>query len=631
MISWSMMNSIKRYITLLFLLFSASAYAASAFAENGGGLNLLDDLGFGSDDEILDVDDAFQLTTDNTPNSFIARWVIAEGHYLYRDKMQIIVNDEAVKPGTLQLPAGDAKDDPIFKKRLYVYHYNSEVTLPFNYTDNGDRNTVFKVKYQGCSDISGICYPPQTREFTVKLSPVSTATAAAIATETGTGPAEPIVSEQDQMSNALRSGNTWLTLLAFFIAGLLLAFTPCVFPMVPILCGIIVGQGEEQTVRKSFGLSLVYVLAMASTYTVVGILVGLSGENIQAWFQDPWIIGTFAAIFVALSFSMFGFYELQMPASIQGKLVQISNNQRGGTLIGVAIMGFLSALIVGPCVTAPLVGALIYIAETGDAILGGMALFSLSMGMGAPLLAIGASAGKVLPKAGAWMDAVKAVFGVMLLGLAIWLLERVAPAAATIALWASLLIVSAIYMGAVDALPAGGSGWRKLWKGLGILLLIYGIILIIGLASGGRDVFNPLKSIGISSGSSSSQQTSHLAFQQIKGVDGLNAALADAKAQGKPVMLDFYADWCISCKEMEVLTFSDPGVQQALAGTILLQADVTPNDDKDTELYKHFGIIGPPSIMFFDSSGKELKNFRVVGFKEAGQFTQHINRAFNQI
>jgi thiol:disulfide interchange protein DsbD len=438
-----------------------------------------------------------------------------------------------------------------------------------------------------------------------------------------------VVSEQDQMSNALRSGNNLLTLIAFFGAGLLLAFTPCVFPMIPILCGIIVGQGEDQTVRKSFGLSLVYVLAMAATYTIVGILVGLSGENIQAWFQDPWIIGTFAAIFVALSLSMFGFYELQMPASVQSKLTQISNSQQGGTLVGVAIMGFLSALIVGPCVTAPLVGALIYIADTGDAVLGGMALFSLSMGMGAPLLAIGASAGKVLPKAGAWMDAVKAVFGVLLLALAIWLLERVAPAAATMALWGSLLIVSAIYMGAIDALPEGGSGWRKLWKGLGLLMLVYGIILIIGLASGGRDVFNPLKGINVSSGSTHTQQTSHLAFKQIKGVEGLNAALADAKKQGKTVMLDFYADWCVSCKEMEALTFSDPTVKTALSNSVLLQADVTPNDDKDTELYKHFGIIGPPSIMFFDKSGNELKNYRVVGFMPAEKFSQHVNRAIN--
>ena len=280
---------------------------------------------------------------------------------------------------------------------------------------------TFKVKYQGCSEISGICYPPQTRDISVRLPAV---VASAAADSSDVAATDETVSEQDRIANTLKQGDTWLTLLVFFGAGLLLAFTPCVFPMIPILMGIIVGQGEKQTVRSSFFLSLVYVLAMALTYTVVGILVGLSGENIQAWFQDPWIISAFVAIFIALSFSMFGFYELQMPASIQSKLTEISNSQQGGTLAGVAIMGLLSALIVGPCVTAPLVGALIYIAETGDAALGGLALFSLSMGMGTPLLAIGASAGKVLPKAGPWMDAVKAVFGVMLLALGIWMLEQ---------------------------------------------------------------------------------------------------------------------------------------------------------------------------------------------------------------
>jgi len=296
-------------------------------------------------------------------------------------------------------------------------------------------------------------------------------------------------------------------------------------------------------------------------------------------------------------------------------------------------MGFLSALIVGPCVTAPLVGALIYIAETGDAVLGGMALFTLSMGMGVPLLVIGASAGKFLPKAGMWMDAVKAVFGVLLLGLGIWLLERVAPAGFTMFLWAALIIVSAIYMGAIDGLSEGSSGWKKLWKGLGILLLIYGIIILLGLAGGNRNVFQPLKGIGISAGVSTNSlaQAEHLQFIQIKGVDGLNVELAKAKAAGKPVMLDFYADWCVSCKEMEVLTFGDPAVQKALQGVVLLQADVTPNDEKDVELYKHFGIIGPPSIMFFDAEGNERKNHRVVGYMKAEQFSQHIKGAHNKL
>ena len=585
--------------------------------------DLFDNLGLGGQDDILEVDDAFQLSTELKGNRFIARWAIAEGHYLYQDKMDIAPSDPAIETHPLQLSPGEEKQDPIFNKLLYVYHDAAEVSLPIANT-NGATETVFKVKYQGCSEISGICYPPQTREISVRLPEIVSAASASVAAETASAD---VVSEQDQIANTLKQGNTWLTLVAFFGAGLLLALTPCVFPMIPILMGIIVGQGENQTVRSTLLLSVVYVLAMALTYTIVGILVGLSGENIQAWFQNPWIISGFVAIFIALSFSMFGFYDLQMPASVQSKLTQLSNSQQGGTLTGVAIMGFLSALIVGPCVTAPLVGALIYIAETGDAVLGGMALFSLSMGMGAPLLAIGASAGKVLPKAGPWMDAVKAVFGVLLLALGIWMLERVAPAVLTMALWAALLIVSAVYMGAIDALPQGASGWRKLWKGTGLLLLVYGIALIIGLASGGRDVFQPLKGIGLGSGSAEHQ--AHLSFRQIKGIEGLNAALADARAQGKTVMLDFYADWCISCKEMEALTFTDPAVQQALADSVLLQADVTPNDEQDVALYKHFGIIGPPSIMFFGTDGNERRNFRVVGFMPADEFAAHVERALD--
>lgn len=609
--------------SLLLLAFITLAPTSPAFADDN--FNLLDSLG-GTQDDILDPDDAFQISFDSQPGQFKVNWVIAEGHYLYRDKMQITTTNTDINSQALILPAGEAKDDPVFNKTLYVFHHFADATLPYQYTLNGDEEATFKVKYQGCSSVSGICYPPITKNFTVKLSPISAANAATQAADSNSN--EP-VSDQDEITNALRSGNTLLTLLIFFGAGLLLAFTPCVFPMVPILSGIIVGQGKDISTRKAFILSLVYVLAMAVTYTVVGILVGLSGENIQAWFQNPWIIGSFAAIFVALSFSMFGFYDLQMPTSIQSKLANFSNSQQGGNLAGVAIMGFLSALIVGPCVTAPLVGALIYIAETGDAVLGGMALFSLSMGMGAPLLLIGTSAGKLLPKAGMWMDAVKAVFGVLLLGLAIWLLERVAPAGFTMSLWAALIIVSAIYMGAIDGLKEGSSGWKKLWKGLGVLLLIYGIVIVIGLASGNRNLLQPLKGLNLSSADNASAQVENLSFIQIKGVDGLNAELAKAKAAGKTVMLDFYADWCVSCKEMEHLTFADPSVQKALKGVVLLQADVTPNDAKDTELYKRFGIIGPPSIMFFGADGIERRNYRVVGYMPAEKFSQHVKRAFN--
>jgi thiol:disulfide interchange protein DsbD len=438
--------------------------------------------------------------------------------------------------------------------------------------------------------------------------------------------AEPMVSEQDRIAEVLKGGNLWLIVAAFFGFGLLLALTPCVFPMIPILSGIIAGQGPNITTRKAFTLSVVYVLAMALTYTVAGVLAGLFGANLQAAFQNPWILSLFALVFVALALSMFGFYELQLPSSLQSKLAEMSNKQEGGTLIGVAIMGLLSALIVGPCVAPPLFGALIYISQTGDAVLGGIALFALSLGMGAPLIAIGTSAGKLLPRAGAWMDAVKAVFGVLLLAVGILLLERILPAAVAMLLWGLLLICSAVYMGALTQLPAGASGWGKLWKGLGVFLLIYGALMVVGAAAGGKDTIQPLR--GLMVGGAGGAAAEHAAFKRVKTVADLDRELAAAASAGKPVMLDFYADWCVSCKEMERYTFSDQTVIQEMGRFVLLQADVTANDAADQALMQgRFGIPGPPAMLFFDTAGSELRNFRLVGFKPAAEFAEHLRRA----
>ncbi|MEZ5541474.1 MAG: protein-disulfide reductase DsbD [Pseudomonadota bacterium] len=613
----------------------AATAAPGALDSLGSSLGLLP-----GEEDFLDPDQAFQIDVyAENPERVRLHWVIADGYYLYRDKLSIaLAAGDGVTLGSVDIPAGETKHDEFFGD-VQVFHHEIVATATLVRDRPEATDITLAIGYQGCAE-AGVCYPPIKKELPVALAAVDAdAVAAAVTTDDSEGsepatkaPAttSPQISEQDRIASALKSGDTWFTIAAFFAAGLLLAFTPCVFPMIPILSGIIVGQGKTITTRKALGLSLVYVLSMALTYTIVGVIVGLSGENIQAVFQNVWIISAFALIFVALSLSMFGFYELQMPNSIQSRLTEISNSQESGNLIGVAIMGFLSALIVGPCVTAPLIGALIYIADTGDAVLGGMALFSLSMGMGAPLLLIGASAGKLLPRAGAWMDTVKAVFGVLLLGLAIWLLERVAPATLTMALWGALLVVSSIYTGAIDRLPDGASGWRKLWKGFGLLLLAWGLAIIIGLAAGNRNVFQPLAGIGGfgAAGVSTQQEQKGLAFQHIKGIDGLNAALA--AAQGKTVMLDFYADWCVSCKEMEHFTFSNPEVQAALADTVLLQADVTPNDDLDKALYKHFGIFGPPAIMFFDDSGKEIGNSRLVGFKDADAFLKHLEVTFGK-
>jgi thiol:disulfide interchange protein DsbD len=397
--------------------------------------------------------------------------------------------------------------------------------------------------------------------------------------------------------------------------------------MIPILSSIIVGQGAKITTRRAFIMSLVYVLAMALTYTAAGVIAGLVGENIQAVFQNPWVLVSFALVFVLLSLSMFGFYDLQMPAALQSKLTEVSNRQKGGTLTGVAIMGFLSALIVGPCVAAPLAGALIYIGQTGDAVLGGIALFALSMGMGAPLIAIGTSAGKLLPRAGGWMDAIKAVFGVLLLAVAIWMLERILPVSIVMLLWGILLIVSAVYLKALDPVNPEGSGWQKFWKGLGVVLLIIGAMELIGAAAGARDYLQPLKGIG--GGSSSVASSQHLALKRIKTVDDLQRELEQARSQGKFVMLDFYADWCIYCKDYEKYVFTDPRVQQALANVVLLQADVTANDEQDKTLLKAVKVTAPPAILFFDKNGKELRGYRIVGAMNADTFLAHLNKVLN--
>jgi thiol:disulfide interchange protein DsbD len=586
-------------------------------------------LGLGSrnEEELLTAEQAFPFDAVALDgNTLVARWNITPGHYLYKNKFSFsLENAEGITLGQPQLPQGEEKDDEFFG-RIEVYHHPMEVTLPLLRERLAATEITLQVKYQGCADI-GICYPPQKKSITLDL-PSGVAAGA-----TATGSVTPIVvnkpraplSEQDSLAASLATGNTFTTIALFFGMGLLLAFTPCVFPMIPILSSIIVGQGEGLTTRRAFILSLVYVLAMALTYTVAGVIAGLFGANLQAAFQNPWILISFSAVFVALAFSMFGFFELQLPSALQSKLAEVSNKQQGGTLAGVAIMGLLSALIVGPCVAPPLMGALIYIGQTGDALLGGLALFALSLGMGAPLLAIGVSAGKFLPRAGGWMDSVKAVFGVLLLAVAIWMLERILPAAITMLLWALLAIISAVYMGAVDAIKEGASGWYRLWKGLGLVLLIYGGLMLVGLAGGSTDPLQPLRGLAVSGGSAVAQP--HLQFKKIKTLADLEREVKTASAAGKTVMLDFYADWCVSCKEFEKYTFSDPQVVAALGSTVTLQADVTANDEADQLLLKKFRLIGPPGIIFYNRAGEELADYRVVGYTPAPAFADHIRRA----
>ena len=581
--------------------------------------------------EPLDPDQAFVFTLEVADaNTLRARWSIAPDYYLYRDKIAFRSADPNVRIGAVKLPPGEKKQDEFFGE-IEVYHGDVEVAVPLLRTAGEAQDVSFEVRYQGCAEKLGICYPPIKKQFLLSL-PATTATTAVIPPPEEAAPLAPThpvaVSEQDRIAQSLASGKTWLVILSFFGFGLLLAFTPCVFPMIPILSSIIVGQGEGITTRRAFTMSLVYVLAMALTYTAAGVIAGLVGENVQAAFQNPWVLGGFAAVFVALSLSMFGFYDLQVPAALQSKITEVSNRQKGGTLTGVAVMGFLSALIVGPCVAAPLAGALIYISQTGDAVLGGIALFALSLGMGAPLIAIGTSAGKLLPKAGPWMDAIKAVFGVLLLAVAIWMLERILPVAVIMFLWGVLFIVSAVYLKALDPVDPQGSGWQKLWKGLGVILLILGTFELIGAFAGAKDYMRPLHGIAgggvMVAGMPAQEQELH--FKRIKSVADLERELKKASAEGKMVMLDFYADWCIYCKDFEKYVFTDPRVIAALKDVVLLQADVTDNDELDKALLKRVQVTAPPAILFFDTTGRELREYRLVGSMDADAFLAHVKR-----
>ena len=634
-----------------------AANAGSAPEPSSDALSLLqsfgDSIGLDDEEEIPSPDQAYRISaTLADDNTIQADILIRDKTYLYKDKFGAqLAAGSGVAVKDPVLPKGDIKDDEFFG-RMEVYHNSVQFPIPLERSGDAGREFAVALNYQGCVE-DKICYPPMTKFLKVNLDkgsveildekPEIDGAPAAADSASDTAAAPPAAgaadatlgqSEQDRFNSILSQGSLWLIVFSFFIAGILLTFTPCVFPMIPILSGIIAGQGDNITTRKAFVLSLVYVLAMAVTYAIAGAIVGYFGAefNIQAWFQDPLILSLFAGLFVLLALSMFGFYELQMPAFIQSRVTEISNRQHGGELVGVGVMGSLSALIVGPCITAPLVGALIFISQTQDWLTGGLALFALGLGMGVPLLVVGTAGGKFLPRAGTWMDAVKAVFGVGLLAIAIWMLERILPTEATMLLMALLIIVSAIYMGAIETLPEGASGWRKLWKGLGFVLLVYGVFYLYGVAAGSKDLIQPLKGLSkptviqsLSGGAAAGEPLAdHVLFERIKGIDGLEKALADARANNQPVMLDFYADWCISCKEMEKYAFTHPDVLKALKGFKTIQADVTPNDATDKALMKSLGIFGPPAILFFDRNGQEIAGSRVVGAMSGEEFAAHI-------
>ena len=591
----------------------------------------------GADDDFLEPDVAFRVDAiAEAPERMRIRWDIEDGYYLYRDKITIRLEDgDNVSLLPFTLPEGKTKHDEYFGDVQVLYH-EAEVTVPLQRSATEPVDISVQIGYQGCAE-AGICYPPIKKTLPVSLAawsggsdaatPVPVQAAAPASTDT----APPITTKQDDIARVLQESNLGWVVLFFFGAGVLLAFTACMYPMIPIISSIIVGHGKHITVGKAFTLTLIYVQALAVTYAVIGLVSAQMGAGVQAFFQNPWILGMFALIFVLLALSMFGFYNLQLPASWQAKLSEASNKQKGGSWIGVAVMGVLSALIVGPCAGPVLIGALLYTSQSGDYLTGALAMFALGNGMGAPLLLIGASGGKLLPKAGGWMDTVKAVFGVVLLGVAVLMLERVLPGPVTLALWALLLIIPAIYLRALDTLPDDASGWRRLWKGLGIAMLIYGVILLIGAVTGARDPFNPLRNITAGSAVTASgvHASQHLAFQRIKSVEDFNTALQQSSAAGKTVMLDFYADWCTYCIKMEDNTFSDARVQQALSNVTILQADVTANDAIDLALLNHFNLFAPPAILFFGTDTGERRNYRLVGYMDADDFLAHLQGALS--
>lgn len=590
--------------------------------------------------ELLPPDQAFQAAVSaQDADTLIARMTPADNYYLYRSRIKFsIEGPPGITIARVSLPPGELKEDPTFGKEE-VYYHPIDAVIHIKRAGIAADRVVLHASYQGCNVPLGVCYPPIEKTFTVVLAAaglsgnapaalasrtVDSRTNAAAASGSAVDP-----TDADGISRLFVQHGLWTVAAAFFGFGLLLAFTPCMLPMIPILSGIIVGRGQQVTRGRAFALSLVYVLAMAVTYALAGVAAGLAGTLLSSYLQNAWVLGGFAAIFVLLALSMFGLYELQLPASLQTRLAGAAGQTTGGRVAGVFLMGMLSALIVGPCVAAPLAGALLYIGRTHDMALGGLALFSLAIGMGVPLLAIGTAAGALLPRAGAWMTSVQRLFGVLLLAVAIYLVSPVIPALAQMLLWALLLIVAAIYLHAIDPLPVAAPGYRRLGKGVGVIALVTGVALLIGALSGSRDPLQPLAGLrgnaAAGDAKAAAPASADSMFVPVHSVAEFDAQLQ--AAHGRYVMLDFWAEWCVSCKEMDRFTFGDPKVQARLKDVLLLRADVTANSADDQALLKRFALFGPPGIIFFDRQGKETGH-RVIGFMDADQFIRRLDQIF---
>lgn len=596
--------------------------------------------------DFLPPEKAFRFAARQVdPQTIEVRFDVAEGYYLYRERLSVAARPtEGVRLGQMDLPAGKVKFDETFGKDMETYRDTLMFKVPVLEAPAGPWSLV--VTSQGCAD-QGLCYPPM--ESVLRVAAGGTGGAAGTGQATGAGSGATVIGgradsnmrttpipaasgttatqgklidDSDRIAGVLAGRNTAAIMVVFFGLGLLLTFTPCVLPMVPILSAIVVG--EHVTRGRALLVSLAYVAGMAVVYTSVGVAAGLLGEGLAAMLQTPWVLGLFAALMVALALSMFGVYELQMPQRWQTRLTASSNRRARGQFAGALAMGAVSALIVGPCVTAPLAGALAYIAQTGDAWTGGAALFAMAIGMGVPLVLVGVGAGNLLPRAGVWMEATKRVFGFLLLGVAIWMVSPAIPGWSAMLAWAALLLVGSVFLRAFDGIGTTPSMPARVAKGFGLLAALAGAILLVGLASGGRDPLQPLSHLA--RGERTPGAIAEVHFEPVRSVAELDARIARASAAGKPVLLDFYADWCVSCKEMERFTFTDAAVRDRMAEFVLLQADVTRNNADDKALLKRFGLFGPPGIILFGEDGRELP-VRVIGFQAADRFLASLERA----
>ena len=628
-----LLNSWILLLILSFQTFNSQAANESLEAINQANADTPKFLTEEEQPEFLLRDEAFMFSADYVDDSILVRWKIADEYYLYKNRF--VFKAEGATLGEAKYPQGEMHFDEFFNETLEVFYHFIEVQIPVS---NVTGPIKFSAKSQGCTE--GLCYTPGTKRVTFETDMVAAEDVAnsdntesnlelVNSTKQENASISDFATNQQVLADFLSDSSLLKTLGLFVLLGLLLTFTPCVFPMMPIIASIIAGQGTQTTVRKSFWLSFVYVQGMALTYVGLGVLTASVGHSLAAYFQSVWVVGVASIIFILLALSMFGFYELKLPESMQSKLSNVSNSQSGGTFVGVAVMGMISALIVSPCMTAPLAGVLIHIAETGDYLLGGLYMYALAMGIGVPLIIIGVSEGKLMPKAGSWMDGVKSAFGVGLLAVAIIISDHLLPGPVVLILWGILMLVSGVYLGAFE--PHHDTDWNKFWKAIGLVLVIAGIIMFIGAAKGNSNPLNPLQQKVSYNSSTNSTDQHGLPFVQVSSMDEIMQQVKQANAAGKTVMLDLYADWCAACEELASLTFPKPSVRDALNNTIWLQADVGDDDNLESlRIMKHFNVIGLPSVMFFNKEGEEQTRSRVLGYLTEEDFTKRVHQAFKK-